>query len=44
MYDEYDTAKGISSMAARTTGYTCTVAVGLVNNGLFNDKGVFHLN
>lgn len=40
LYDEYDTAKGISSMA-RTTGYTCTAAVGLVNNGLFNDKGVF---
>lgn len=40
LYDEYDTATGISSMA-RTTGYTCTAAVNLVGKKLFNEKGVF---
>ncbi|MFN4315402.1 MAG: saccharopine dehydrogenase C-terminal domain-containing protein [Chitinophagaceae bacterium] len=40
LYDEYDAATGISSMA-RTTGYTCTAAVNLLANGMFNQPGVF---
>lgn len=40
LYDEYDTASGTSSMA-RTTGYTCTAAAGLILDGLFADQGVF---
>ena len=42
LYDEYDTATKTSSMA-RTTGYTCTGAVNLLINNLFNKKGVFPL-
>ena len=42
LYDEYDTATKTSSMA-RTTGYTCTGAVNLLINNLFNEKGVFPL-
>ena len=40
VYDEYDKETQTSSMA-RTTGYTATAAVGLIVNGLFNEKGVF---
>lgn len=40
LYDEYDPVTKTSSMA-RTTGYTCTAAVNLVINNLFNEKGVF---
>ena len=40
LYDEYDAATKTSSMA-RTTGYTCTGAVNLLINNLFNEKGVF---
>ncbi len=40
LYDEYDPATKTSSMA-RTTGYTCTAAVNLIVNNLFNEKGVF---
>ncbi|HRX92830.1 MAG TPA: saccharopine dehydrogenase C-terminal domain-containing protein [Chitinophagaceae bacterium] len=40
LYDEYDAASRTSSMA-RTTGYTCTAAVHLITNGLFNERGVF---
>ncbi|MEO5782695.1 MAG: saccharopine dehydrogenase C-terminal domain-containing protein [Ginsengibacter sp.] len=40
LYDEYDAATKTSSMA-RTTGYTCTAAVNLIINNLFNEKGVF---
>src|SRR5205085_12184852 len=40
LYDEYDPGTKTSSMA-RTTGYTCTAAVNLVVNNLFNEKGVF---
>lgn len=42
LYDEYDAATKTSSMA-RTTGYTCTGAVNLLINNLFNEKGVFPL-
>jgi saccharopine dehydrogenase-like NADP-dependent oxidoreductase len=40
LYDEYDPATKTSSMA-RTTGYTCTAALNLLINNLFNEKGVF---
>ncbi|MEO6404954.1 MAG: saccharopine dehydrogenase C-terminal domain-containing protein [Ferruginibacter sp.] len=40
LYDEYDTKTNVSSMS-RTTGYTCTAAVNLVANNLFNEKGIF---
>ena len=40
LYDEYDPATKTSSMA-RTTGYTCTAALHLLANNLFNEKGVF---
>lgn len=40
LYDEYDPATKTSSMA-RTTGYTCTAALHLLANDLFNEKGVF---
>ncbi|OSZ81282.1 saccharopine dehydrogenase [Chitinophagaceae bacterium IBVUCB2] len=40
LYDEYDAATKISSMA-RTTGYTCNAAVNLIGKGLFMEKGVF---
>ncbi|GAO42245.1 saccharopine dehydrogenase family protein [Flavihumibacter petaseus] len=40
MLDRYDPATKISSMS-RTTGYTCTAAVGLIAEGLFTGKGVF---
>ena len=39
LYDERD-ENGISSMS-RTTAYTCTAAVNMVAEGLFNKKGVF---
>lgn len=39
LFDEYDTANNITSMA-RTTGYTCTGAVLLVMSGMFRQKGV----
>lgn len=40
LYDEYDPATRTSSMA-RTTGYTCTAAVNLVMNGIFDRIGLF---
>jgi saccharopine dehydrogenase-like NADP-dependent oxidoreductase len=40
IYDEYDAASKTSSMS-RTTGYTCTAAVNLISEKLFEEKGVF---
>lgn len=40
LYDEYDPASKLSSMA-RTTGFTCTAAVNLVARKMFNTDGVF---
>ena len=40
LLDRYDKTTKTSSMA-RTTGYTCTAAVNLITNKLFNEKGVF---
>lgn len=40
LLDYYDTVNKVSSMA-RTTGYTCTAAVQLLAEGLFQKKGVF---
>lgn len=40
LYDEYDASTNTSSMS-RTTAYTCTVAVHLLSNQLFKEKGVF---
>ncbi|NCU03192.1 MAG: saccharopine dehydrogenase [Chitinophagaceae bacterium] len=40
LFDKYDAATGISSMA-RTTGYACTAAVQLMAQQLFTEKGVF---
>ena len=40
LYDEYNKETQTSSMA-RTTGYTATAAVELLNTNLFTEKGVF---
>ena len=40
LLDYYDDETKTSSMA-RTTGYTCTAAVNLIAQNLFNEKGVF---
>ena len=40
LLDYFDNETKISSMA-RTTGYTCTAAVNLIAQRLFNEKGVF---
>lgn len=40
MFDYYDQASGISSMA-RTTGYTCSAMVNAIGNRMFTEKGVF---
>ena len=40
LIDRFNAATGTSSMA-RTTGYTCTAAVNMLADGLFNEKGVF---
>jgi lysine 6-dehydrogenase len=40
LYDEYDATTQTASMS-RTTGYTCTAAVNLLNEKLFTLKGVF---
>jgi lysine 6-dehydrogenase len=40
LYDEYDPISKTSSMA-RTTGYTCTAAVNLIANKLFNKEGIY---
>ena len=40
LLDFYNHETKISSMA-RTTGYTCTAAVNLLTQNLFNEKGVF---
>src|SRR6187401_208659 len=40
LLDHYDDETKTSSMA-RTTGYTCTAAVNLIAQDLFNEKGVF---
>jgi saccharopine dehydrogenase-like NADP-dependent oxidoreductase len=39
LYDRYDTASGIHSMA-RTTGYAATMAARLIAGGLYHEKGV----
>jgi saccharopine dehydrogenase-like NADP-dependent oxidoreductase len=39
LFDKYDPVTAIHSMA-RTTGYTATVAVRMITDGLFNRKGV----
>lgn len=39
LYDRYDTASGIHSMA-RTTGYAATMAARLITGGLYHEKGV----
>lgn len=39
LFDRFDEATKTSSMA-RTTGYTCTAAVNLVLNGLYQEKGI----
>ncbi|MBL7738844.1 MAG: saccharopine dehydrogenase NADP-binding domain-containing protein [Chitinophagaceae bacterium] len=40
LLDRYDAISKTSSMA-RTTGYTCTAAVHLIAEKLFNEKGIF---
>jgi len=40
LYDEYDAASQTPSMS-RTTGYTCNAMVHLINNKIFDEKGVF---
>ena len=40
LYDEYDAATQTASMS-RTTAYTCTAAVNLVAENIFNQKGIF---
>lgn len=40
LHDAYDPATQTSSMA-RTTGYTATAAVHLIDQGIFNEKGLF---
>jgi saccharopine dehydrogenase-like NADP-dependent oxidoreductase len=40
LLDYYDDETKTSSMA-RTTGYTCTAAVNLIAQNIFNEKGVF---
>lgn len=40
LYDEYDSAEKISSMA-RTTGFTATGTAEMILKGLFTEKGVF---
>ncbi|MCB2208875.1 MAG: saccharopine dehydrogenase NADP-binding domain-containing protein [Bacteroidetes bacterium] len=39
LYDEYDPETGIHSMA-RTTGYTATMAIRLLNKGLYTTTGI----
>ena len=39
LYDEYDTATSIGSMA-RTTGYTCTAAVALILENIITTRGI----
>ena len=39
LYDEYDAASGVHSMA-RTTGYTATMALRMLASGLYQQKGV----
>ena len=39
LYDRYDPLTGIHSMA-RTTGYTATVALRMIANGLYDHKGM----
>jgi lysine 6-dehydrogenase len=40
LHDTYDTTTQTSSMA-RTTGYTATAAIHLLENGIFREKGLF---
>jgi saccharopine dehydrogenase-like NADP-dependent oxidoreductase len=40
LYDEYDPKTQTSSMA-RTTGYTATAAIHLLDKGVFSEKGLF---
>lgn len=40
LLDKYDPVTKTSSMS-RSTGYTCTAAVHMLNEGLFTEKGVF---
>ncbi len=39
LYDRFDTATGVHSMA-RTTGYTATVVARLLSKGLYSHKGI----
>lgn len=39
LYDEYDPASGVHSMA-RTTGYTATMAVRMIAHRLYREKGI----
>ncbi len=40
LFDVYDALTGFSSMA-RTTGFAGTAALNMINDGVFNEKGVF---
>jgi saccharopine dehydrogenase-like NADP-dependent oxidoreductase len=40
LYDEYDPKTQTSSMA-RTTGYTATAAINMIEEGVFQKKGLF---
>ena len=40
LLDRYEPVSRLSSMA-RTTGFTCTGAAGLIQKGMFTEKGVF---
>ena len=39
LYDKYDPASGVHSMA-RTTGYSATVALRMISSGLYTRKGI----
>jgi len=39
MFDEYDPATGVPSMA-RTTGYTCTAVARILLDGVYSQKGI----
>ena len=42
LFDQYDTKLKVSSMS-RTTGYTCTACVSMLQNNIFEEKGLFPL-
>jgi len=41
LYDEYNKTDGVHSMA-RTTGYTATMTVRMILNGIFKEKGLIY--